>query len=251
MRNPMKYTERGANLLDKAHKKETRNPITVEGPPVRKIFANEASSHITPTTHLLDLCCGAGNFLQQFSRISHGMLAGIDLSFAMVQKARENTSSFSNVLIVQGDIAYLPFSASTFNLVTCHMAPAEPTEVYRVLTPNGWFIHMGAGFHYNPEIEAVFKERYTFNPYEPMDKPWKEVLLQDALKAGFHATISDFTCHVYYTPHGLAEYLETIPVVKDFNSKKDQPYIQKIAQKYSTHKGINITRQFFILKAKK
>ncbi|KYK37581.1 MAG: class I SAM-dependent methyltransferase [Theionarchaea archaeon] len=253
MNKTTKYTEKEAELLDKAHKKETITPIVYEGPAVKEIYMREVLSHITPTTRLLDLCCGAGNFLQSLSgTIPHGVTAGIDISSAMVQRARKNTYSLINTIIVQGNITHLPFSSSAFNIVTCRMGPDVITEVYRVLKPEGWFIHMGAGYHYNPEIEAVFSERYTFNPYESLDEStWKETILKDAVKAGFHAAISDFTRFVYYTPEGLTKYLEMIPVVKEFESKKDQPYIKEIAQKYRTSKGIKITRQYFILKAKK
>lgn len=253
MNNPTKYTEKEADLLDKAHKKERIGPIAYEGPSVEEIYMKEVSSHVTPTTRLLDLCCGAGNFLHSISdAVSNGILTGIDFSPAMVQRARENTSSLSNVVIVQGDITWLPFSSSAFDMVTCRMGPAEPPEVYRVLNPEGWFIHMGAGYHYNPEVKAVFKKRYTFRPYESLDEStWKELILKDVLGAGFHATISDFTCFVNYTLEGLTQYLETIPVVKEFDSTEDQPYIKEIAQKYRKTRGIKITRQYFILKAKK
>ncbi len=254
MKKSVEYTEKEAELLDKSHKKLITGPIAREGPHAEEIYMKEVFNCVDSTTRLLDLCCGAGNFLHSLSAtIPQGILAGIDMSPAMTKKARENTSSLSNVRIIQGDIAHLPFSNSTFHVVACHMAPAEISEVYKVLKPSGWFIHMGAGFTYNPQIKAVFKERYTFSPYKNLDEfSWKKNLLEEASEAGFRTvTVDDFTCTIYYRLGGLTEYLEMIPVVKEFDSEKDYPYLRKIAQKYNTSKGIRITRQYFILRAQK
>lgn len=252
MSKNMKYTKK-AKTVDNPHKKEEVNPILREGPNIRRIFLDEVLSRITPSVILLDLCCGPGNFLKSlFRRIPHGFLAGIDISPEMLERAGD-TTPFSNVAIVKGDITRLPFSSSIFDMVTCQLGPVTMSETYRVLKHEGWFIYTGAGPRSNKEIQTIFKERYTFKYYKSEDEHvWKDVILKNAHEAGFDKIdISDFLNYAYYTPEGLTGYLKAVPVVREFDSKKDKPYIQEIAQKYGTPKGIRITHQYFILKARK
>jgi len=55
--------------------------------------------------------------------------------------------------------------------------------------------------------------------------------------------------YAYYTPERLAGYLRMIPLVREFDNKKDQPNIKDIAQRYKTSIGIRITHQYFMVKA--
>ena len=252
MSTNIKYTKK-AKMVDNPHKREEVNPVLREGPNIRKIFIDEVLSRITPSVILLDLCCGPGNFLKSLSRkIPDGFLAGIDISPEMLKRARD-TIPFSNVAIVKGDITRLPFSSSIFDMVTCQLGPVIMSETYRVLKHGGWFIYTGVGPRSNKEIQTVFKERYTFNLYESADETtWKDVILRNVHGGGFERIeIVDFLNYAYYTPEGLTGYLRMVPVVREFDRKKDQPNIKNIAQKYKTSKGIRITHQYFMVRARK
>lgn len=241
------------NSPDSTPKPEV-NPVLREGPNIRRMFIDEILSLVGPTTVLLDLCCGPGYFLKSLSRkIPRAFLTGIDISPDMLKEAKQNTSFLSHVAIVKGDILRLPFSDSSFDVVTCQLGPASMTETCRVIKSDGWFIYTGVGPRSNRELEAVFKERYTFNPHKDVDDTtWKDTLLKSAQKAGFSRTdVSDFLNFAYYTPKGLTGYLEAIPIVKGFDSREDHIYIEEMKEKYSTPEGIKITHQYFMVKAQK
>jgi len=106
---------------------------------------------ISPGERILDLGCGRGEDTLQAAHLvgPGGLSTGLDLTAAMVAKARENGAAacISNAVFVQGDIEDLPFSDSSFdgvmsNCVINH-APDKLKvyrEIRRVLCPGGRFV---------------------------------------------------------------------------------------------------------------
>lgn len=90
---------------------------------------------------VLDLACGTGRY---FSSVRAGALVGIDISPSMLKKAKIE----ENIYILRGDIFYLPYKDSTFDLVYSIGTLGEHvpltseiiSEVKRVLKPTGTFI---------------------------------------------------------------------------------------------------------------
>ena len=92
----------------------------------------------------LDLACGAGRHLKELRR--RGIAAvGLDLSFPLLQRARE-----AGLRVVRGDMRDLPFRTGSFSLVTNFFTSfgyfTDPEddisvlkEVRRTLRPGGWF----------------------------------------------------------------------------------------------------------------
>lgn len=93
----------------------------------------------------LDVACGAGIVASHFAAsVAHA--TGIDLTPAMLAKARERQSSLNlnNLTWVEGDVAKLPFPDHHFSVVTSRFAlhhMADPSRVFqeiiRVCKPHG------------------------------------------------------------------------------------------------------------------
>ena len=106
---------------------------------------------ITPGEKILDLGCGRGEETLQAAQMvgPSGLAAGMDLTEAMVIKARENAgqAGATNAEFVQGDIESLPFPENSFdgvmsNCVINH-APDKLNvyrEIRRVLRAGGRFV---------------------------------------------------------------------------------------------------------------
>ena len=133
------------------------------------------------------------------------------------------------------------------------MSSVSIREVYRVLDTNGWFIHKGPGPEYNIEIKDIFKSRYVFRPYDKFAvQDWKTVCSDNAKKLGFdYFHIDEYLCYAYYNTAGLTDYLEMVPVVENFSKEKDGVLVNEIANKYNTDKGIRISRQLYLIRARK
>lgn len=100
---------------------------------------------------ILDLGCGRGEETLEAAELAgpSGMATGLDLTEAMVAKARENglSAGAKNVVFVQGDIEALPFPDESFDGVmsNCVINHAKDKgrvyrEICRVLRPGGRFV---------------------------------------------------------------------------------------------------------------
>jgi malonyl-CoA O-methyltransferase len=90
----------------------------------------------------LDAGCGSGRYLREL--VDRGARAtGIDLSPAMLKRARETTAR-----LARADIRALPFDTMTMDLVVCGLALGDfaelelaLTEIARVVRPRGSVIY--------------------------------------------------------------------------------------------------------------
>lgn len=103
---------------------------------------------LAPGDGVLDVACGTGNFSRDFARSvgPDGLIAGIDVSETMLERAVRDTRSagFAQVAYVRGDAQDLPFRDQSFDAVCCFAALhlfADPMAALdsftRVLTPGG------------------------------------------------------------------------------------------------------------------
>lgn len=105
---------------------------------------------IKPHDNVLDLCCGTGDLAGLIKKIQpQACITGIDFSEKMLDIASDK---YCDIRFFQGDATNLPYEDNSFDIVTMafglrNIQNAEKAveEVYRVLKPNGKFLHLDFG----------------------------------------------------------------------------------------------------------
>ena len=106
--------------------------------------------NIKPHETVADLCCGTGDLsfcIKQY--YSEAIVTGVDFSHKMLEIAK---NKYSNIEFLQADVNALPFEDSSFDYVVMGFGlrnintPEKAIEeVYRILKPNGKFMHLDFG----------------------------------------------------------------------------------------------------------
>jgi SAM-dependent methyltransferase len=96
-----------------------------------------------PEDTVLDVACGPGLVVAAFARVVRHA-TGIDVTPAMLARAREVTAALGNVTLDQGDVLPLPYPDAAFSIVVSRFAFhhfADPravlAEMRRVCRPGG------------------------------------------------------------------------------------------------------------------
>jgi ubiquinone/menaquinone biosynthesis C-methylase UbiE len=134
----------------------------------------------------LDIGCADGEFTGRLGKVAYAV-AGIDVSPAAIEQAREALPDFDFRV---GDATDLPFSDSSFNLVSCldvlyYLDEAgrkkAADEIYRVLRPQGFFLvatswpfrtktRTGMSYMRMREVEELLGSRFSFLDRGPTSK---------------------------------------------------------------------------------
>jgi SAM-dependent methyltransferase len=97
---------------------------------------------LQPDDELLDIGCGPGAFLAIKANDARRVV-GLDVSPVMLREAERRLAdriAHGTARIVSGSAAALPFGDGEFSAATAIFAPAQPSEVFRVLRPRGRFV---------------------------------------------------------------------------------------------------------------
>jgi malonyl-CoA O-methyltransferase len=96
---------------------------------------------------VLDLACGSGRYLAHLAGGSAARLVGLDLSAAMLARAKTITTH-----LALADLRALPLASASFDLIVCGLAvghvpqlAAAVAEMARVLAPGGALVY--SDFH--------------------------------------------------------------------------------------------------------
>jgi ubiquinone/menaquinone biosynthesis C-methylase UbiE len=224
--------------------------------PRKDRYVSEIFSVLKPQMRLLDVGCGTAHIIQKLAssnRRSH--LVGLDVSPAMLKIASTNLVSLSNVELVEGDGFTLPFPDCTFDIVITRLADYSPREAYRVLRSKGCFLEYSLGPEADKEIKEFFPKRLEKqNFFFPKNlREWKQEVCEPILEAGFIVSnIRDYKEEEWYErDEDLMDLIEMVPLVRDFDRKKDGKKTRQLAEKYGSKKGIKLTWHYYILIARK
>jgi len=101
------------------------------------------ASGTTPQDRVLDVACGPGLVVHAFAQAA-AHVTGVDLTPAMIERAREHNRACTNVTLEVADVTSLPFAAASFSIVVARFAfhhfpdPASVLrEMQRVCEPGG------------------------------------------------------------------------------------------------------------------
>jgi ubiquinone/menaquinone biosynthesis C-methylase UbiE len=112
-----------------------------------RAFQQRTIEAMSPRAHayVLDVGCGSGWAVSQLGALLiQGRAYGIDLSPAMIARAKDNTKGMANVRFEVGDSENIPYDDALFDAVMCSSSfhhypnPVKALrEFKRVLKPNG------------------------------------------------------------------------------------------------------------------
>ena len=110
-------------------------------PTIKKYLLSKVSGK-----KVLDVGCGTGDWTKFAAECGAESVDGFDISEQMVELSKQATKSLSNVTVVFGDVASMPYGDNTFDIafsfyITCVLQKEafikHFTELYRVLARGG------------------------------------------------------------------------------------------------------------------
>lgn len=117
---------------------------------------------LRPGDHVLDLCCGTGDFIAPLRRAvgSTGQVFGIDFCLPMLDLAQKKADR-ADVLAL-GDATMIPCASDAFHAVTVGWGirnvpdiDAAHREIFRVLRPGGSFVSLDMAMPRSAIIRAT------------------------------------------------------------------------------------------------
>jgi tRNA (cmo5U34)-methyltransferase len=129
---------------------ETGQSATIDSPLCLELVAQAAAAATPNATHVLDVGCGAGNYVLRLLQSLPDLNATlIDLSLPMLERARERVMAATSgeVITLQGDIRELQWEKSTFDVIVAasvlhHLRGEEEwrtvfAQFFDILRPGG------------------------------------------------------------------------------------------------------------------
>lgn len=239
-------TARQAALRDAVIQKSTKEST----------YVKTIHSMLSPRTKLLDIGCGTGHIINELARRHKDiLLTGLDISRAMLELTAANNVGSPNVLCVEGNGVHLPFLDCSFDVVITRLAEYATREAFRVLRQDGYFLEYGLGPDADREIREFFSDRLEKeNFFFPKDlSEWKKEVCKPVLDAGFVvSSIDEYKEKDHYSDTGtLMDIIEMVPLVRDFDRKKDKHTIEQLADTYKENGGFYTTWHYYIIVAQK
>jgi len=129
---------------------ETGQSATIDSPLCLELVAQAAAAATPNAKHVLDVGCGAGNYVLRLLQSLPDLNATlVDLSLPMLERARERVTAATSgeVITLQSDIRELQWEKSTFDVIVAasvlhHLRGAEEwraafAKFYEILRPGG------------------------------------------------------------------------------------------------------------------
>ncbi|OGG13827.1 hypothetical protein A2875_03590 [Candidatus Gottesmanbacteria bacterium RIFCSPHIGHO2_01_FULL_46_14] len=195
----------------------------------------------------LDVGCADGKFTLSIAP-SFQKVYGIDTSKINldVAKSHNEDERSKNVEYSLQDASHTSFEDSFFEIAYCRRGPSYYEEYHRVLKIKGHYLEIGIGEMDTIELKKIFGRGQGFGKWDKsrLDKNLKK--LQDL---GFQVVFAEnyhyFEYYLSYEEFDL--FLQGVPIFEDFDSEKDRVSLQKYVKKFSTDKGIQLSRHRLVL----
>jgi len=174
---------------------------------------------------VLDVGAGPGTYFDLIQeRAPNGMHVAGDLSYGMMQAARENSQAgYTQVLNL--DVQNLPFPDQSFDVVLAnHMLYHVPDiaraiqEIHRVLRPDGCLIAATNSEHTMPEFDTLARRACTLLGYPKQE--FKPVHVRFSLENGLVLLGHYFRAVARYDLPSAFHFPEVAPVLAYLNSTR-------------------------------
>lgn len=215
----------------------------------------EIARYAKPTDILLDVGCGtAFKTLRLADKVNR--IAGLDPNPRMLAQARRNIrmANVSNMQLFEGTSERMPFPDSHFDLVTCIMAHQSLQEFHRVLKPGGRVISEQFGEQDKRGIANYFGSDEQ-GPRGIFARYGKGELIEEHRRT-YESLFVDVSIRVgrwnsYLTYEGLVDLLEQVPLVRNFDSVRDELYLNRLKEELMTSRGIPVSHDRVLITARK
>lgn len=189
--------DRFDNEVERFSNLETGQAATIDAPLVMTLVTQAASAINPQATRILDIGCGAGNYtLKLLERISNPDVSLLDLSGAMLERARERLvgKTTGQIELLQQDVRDADLGVERFDVVMSAAAlhhlredaewEAVFAKVWRSLKPGGSFWIADLIEHSDPRVQELMWRRYgeyltALNGEEYRDKVYAYIAQED------------------------------------------------------------------------
>ncbi len=216
-----------------------------------KVFKEKLLGLSSKDKIALDIGCADGKFTLSIAP-SFQKVYGIDTSKVNlnIAKSHNGDEKSKNVEYSLQDASHTSFEDSLFDIAYCRRGPSYYKEYHRILKTKGHYLEIGIGEMDTMELKKIFGRGQGYGKWgkSKLDENSKE--LQGL---GFKVIFAEnFYYSEYYPSHEEFDlFLQNVPIFEDFDSEKDKVSLQKYVTKFSTNKGIMLSRHRLVMVVQK
>ena len=212
-----------------------------------KVFKERLLGLSSKNKIALDIGCADGKFTLSIAP-SFQKVYGIDTSKVNLDVAKSHSKDerSKNVEFSLQDASQASFENSFFDLAYCRRGPSYYKEYYRFLKSKGHYLEIGIGEKDTVELKKIFGRGQGFGKW---DKSTLDENLKTLQSLGFKVIFAENYHYFEYYPsyEELDLFLQGVPIFEDFDSEKDRGSLQKYVKKFSTDKGIQLSRHRLVM----
>lgn len=217
-----------------------------EGEP-EKIFKEKLLGLSSKNKIALDIGCADGKFTLSVAPFFQKVY-GIDTSKVNldIAKSHNEDERSKNVEYFLQDASHTSFENAFFDLAYCRRGPSYYEEYHRILKTKGHYLEIGIGEKDTVELKKIFKRGQGYGKW---DKSRVDENLENLQGLGFQTVFAeDYHYYEYYPSYEeLDLFLQGVPIFEDFDSEKDKALLQEYVRKFSTDKGIQLSRHRLVM----
>ncbi|MBI3290602.1 methyltransferase domain-containing protein [Candidatus Microgenomates bacterium] len=216
-----------------------------------KIFKEKLLELSSKDKTALDIGCADGKFTLSvapyFKKVYGVDISKENLNIADSHKSNERSK---NVEYSFQDASHTSFEDSFFDIAYCRRGPSYYEEYHRILKANGYYLEIGIGEMDTVELKKIFGRGQGFGKW---DKSKLDENLKELQGLGFKVVFAEnfYPFEYYPTYEELDLFLQGVPIFEDFDSEKDKVLLQKYIEKFSTDKGIMLSRHRLVMVVQK
>lgn len=216
-----------------------------------KIFKEKLLDLSSKDKTALDIGCADGKFTLSVAPYFKKVY-GIDISKEnlSIAKSHNEDERSKNVEYAFQNAEHTSFEDSFFDIAYCRRGPTFYKENHRILKAGGYYLEIGIGEMDTVELKKIFGRGQGYGKWgkSRLDENLKE--LQDiGFKVIFAENFYPFEYYPSYEEFDL--FLQGVPIFEDFDSEKDKAPLQKYVKKFSTDKGIQLSRHRLVMVVQK
>ncbi len=212
-----------------------------------KVFKEKLLDLSSRDKTALDIGCADGKFTLSIAPYFKKVY-GIDISKENLNVANSHRADerSKNVEYSFQNASHTSFEDSFFDIAYCRRGPSYYEEYHRILKANGYYVEIGIGEMDTIELKKIFGRGQGYGKWDRSTLDENLIKLQ---ALGFKVVFSEnFYPFEYYPSYGEFDlFLQNVPIFEDFDSEKDKVLLQKYVEKFSTDKGIMLSRHRLVM----